>query len=399
MKDKRIGIGLAALAALVMAAIYFMARTGIFYPLEYQMSLGYKYLKEGNYEKAILTFDKAIKIDDKRIELYVGKAQAEIKLDKLEAALRTIEKAVVILEERKQETEAKSKTEESKEKLLKKEEKKQRKDSMEIVEETPMGITGEIRPQDWDKNLRILIKWWIQNSDPSHDAFEQTLKTISENYPDIIFSYEWGKVLYETKEPYRGYQKLYINKKERDKISYRDEFATAKWINEGYEEKEPYEEIERLYLNDMRTDEIRYTGRRRVSLNESQQKIIGLWVYVGPRETAAFDIDKMIFYEDGRVECRAMRLFYTGSYEILDENTLKITCDNNRENHPFSYDGDDGHGNLENFTCTLEYDADGSIYITKEAGHILGYTEGDVYNKSDSRWQVQGDIYDKNDTQ
>lgn len=45
---------------------------------EKQIKLGYKYLKEENYEQAILAFNKAIEIDVKKTKSYIGLAKTYI---------------------------------------------------------------------------------------------------------------------------------------------------------------------------------------------------------------------------------------------------------------------------------------------------------------------------------
>lgn len=55
-----------------------------------ELNLGEKYLAEGNYEEALLSFDKAISIDSKNLEAYYGKAQAYVNnkaFEKAEAVL------------------------------------------------------------------------------------------------------------------------------------------------------------------------------------------------------------------------------------------------------------------------------------------------------------------------
>lgn len=46
--------------------------------------LGMRYLSEGNYEEAILSFTAAIEIDDKRIEAFIGRGDAYFAFDELE---------------------------------------------------------------------------------------------------------------------------------------------------------------------------------------------------------------------------------------------------------------------------------------------------------------------------
>lgn len=63
-------------------------------PLTYdeQISLGNKYLTEGNYKEAILSFEAAIIIDPKSIPAYLGIADAYIALGDTESAVATLKK-------------------------------------------------------------------------------------------------------------------------------------------------------------------------------------------------------------------------------------------------------------------------------------------------------------------
>ena len=63
-----------------------------------QYDLGVRYLSEGNYEEAILTFTAAIEIDPKRVPAYVGRGDAYVKYgetdENLAAAKADYEKAI-----------------------------------------------------------------------------------------------------------------------------------------------------------------------------------------------------------------------------------------------------------------------------------------------------------------
>lgn len=231
MKLKNALIGIIAAIVLLTIGICFVIGTGVLNPLEHQLFWGYKYLEQGKYEEAILAFNKAIEIDDKKVDAYLGKAQAEIKLGDSEDALATIETAI--------------------------------------------KIVADIEQTYSLENFKTVVEWWIENADSSNSSFEEIIKLISEYNSDTIGSYEWGESKYETEEPYKEYQELYVNGKKTGHKKYTGYFATGKWINEGYESEEPYKEYERLYLNSEPTDKIRYTGKTRprvVSLNEDEAK-------------------------------------------------------------------------------------------------------------------------------
>lgn len=53
-----------------------IADTSILY--EKQLNLGYKFLGEGKYEEAIVTFNKAIEIDEKQVKAYIGLADTYV---------------------------------------------------------------------------------------------------------------------------------------------------------------------------------------------------------------------------------------------------------------------------------------------------------------------------------
>lgn len=67
-------------------------------PLTYdeQISLGDKYLSEGNYKEAILAFEAAIKIDPKNVPAYLGIADAYIALGDVPSAVAALQKGIDI---------------------------------------------------------------------------------------------------------------------------------------------------------------------------------------------------------------------------------------------------------------------------------------------------------------
>lgn len=336
MKLKNVLIGIIAAIVLLTIGVCFIIGTGVLNPLEHQLSLGYKYLEQGKYEEAILAFNKAIEIDDKKVDAYLGKAQAEIKLSDNEEALDTIETAIRIIAD---------------------------------VEQTYS-----------EETFKAIVEWWIENADSSNSSFEELIKLISENTTDVISSYEWGESEYETEEPYKEYQELYVNGKKTGHKKYTGYFATGKWINEGYEAEEPYKEFERLYLNSKPTDKIRYTGKTKPNTEEIKQKLIGTWNYQGD-DAYAFLIDTLRFYSDGRVENTAMRLFYKGTYEVVDESTIKMTFNNNSGYAPMSDDGG-GEYDIQDFSVTLKYDANSNtISVPNDVYNEMGYSKGATYKK------------------
>ncbi len=60
--------------------------------LDELLSLGQKYLLEGNYEEAIVAFEKAIKIDKKCVDAYLGMADAYVGLDDIDKAKEILQK-------------------------------------------------------------------------------------------------------------------------------------------------------------------------------------------------------------------------------------------------------------------------------------------------------------------
>lgn len=65
-------------------------------PLTYdeQISLGNKYLSEGNYKEAILAFEAAIKIDPKKVLAYIGIADVFISSGDLDSAEAVLQKGI-----------------------------------------------------------------------------------------------------------------------------------------------------------------------------------------------------------------------------------------------------------------------------------------------------------------
>ena len=62
--------------------------------LSAQLGLAQKYLKEQNYEQAIVEFDRALSIDSMSIDAYVGKAQSYEGMDGLDMAIQTLEEGL-----------------------------------------------------------------------------------------------------------------------------------------------------------------------------------------------------------------------------------------------------------------------------------------------------------------
>ena len=61
-----------------------------------RISLGNKYLKNGKYKQAIITFDKAISIQNKNVEARVGKGKAYIALGQNKRAEKILNEAISI---------------------------------------------------------------------------------------------------------------------------------------------------------------------------------------------------------------------------------------------------------------------------------------------------------------
>lgn len=71
MKVKTILISIISLV-LVVTIVFCVVSTSVLNPIGKQIKLGYKYLEEGSYEEAILTFNKAIEIDPNEMLSYIG---------------------------------------------------------------------------------------------------------------------------------------------------------------------------------------------------------------------------------------------------------------------------------------------------------------------------------------
>ena len=84
MKKRKIG--------LLLLLIVFLAACSNKYKEAY--SAGLKYLDEGNYEQAILSFTEAIEIDDKKQDAYLGRANAYMNSGRETEAIQDIESAL-----------------------------------------------------------------------------------------------------------------------------------------------------------------------------------------------------------------------------------------------------------------------------------------------------------------
>lgn len=77
MSKKKIILIIGLIILIAISSLIGMSK--MFSPYERQVGLGYKLLRQGNYEEAILAFDKAIEIDVRRDKAYIGKADVFVK--------------------------------------------------------------------------------------------------------------------------------------------------------------------------------------------------------------------------------------------------------------------------------------------------------------------------------
>lgn len=95
-KDKKVIIAfIAALVLLVAAGVALAMNLGQEdIDIAEQLFLGEKYLKEMNYEKAILAFNKVIKVDPRNVRAYLGLADAYVGTGDIDKAIKTLEKGL-----------------------------------------------------------------------------------------------------------------------------------------------------------------------------------------------------------------------------------------------------------------------------------------------------------------
>lgn len=90
-------IVLCLIIALLAMSVFLLIRCGVLEPQDpwqEQYDLGIRFLNEGNYEEAVLSFLAAIDIDPKRTPAYTGAAEAYVALGDYEAAIEILEAGI-----------------------------------------------------------------------------------------------------------------------------------------------------------------------------------------------------------------------------------------------------------------------------------------------------------------
>lgn len=72
---------------LLTIGIVAIVNTGILNPVQHNLSLGYKYLEEGNYEEALIAFNKVLEIEPNNTKAIIGSADAHVGLGEFDVAV------------------------------------------------------------------------------------------------------------------------------------------------------------------------------------------------------------------------------------------------------------------------------------------------------------------------
>lgn len=108
-------------------------------------------------------------------------------------------------------------------------------------------------------------------------VWNQESKTVKISKDDII---EWKYEGYEGVEPFKEYERKYVNglKSVETRYNGKNHNVKVEWRNAGYELSAPYKEYEIKYINDEETTEIRYTGKTKPA-EITYKKINYKWEY------------------------------------------------------------------------------------------------------------------------
>jgi Leucine-rich repeat (LRR) protein len=90
----RVAFCLIGAAVILTVAAVFLVRYVQYHSLDYQLSLGQKYLEELRYDVAILAFNRAIEIDPMNADAYLGLAQAYLGKGETENAISALERGI-----------------------------------------------------------------------------------------------------------------------------------------------------------------------------------------------------------------------------------------------------------------------------------------------------------------
>jgi len=110
-----------------------------------------------------------------------------------------------------------------------------------------------------------------------------------------------------------------------------------------------------------------------------KQKLVGTWKYQG-EDIFAYLIDTLIFNSDGSVKNTSMRSTYIGTYDVIEDNSIKLTFTDNTGYAPATNDWN-GEYTIDDFSIELKYDeSTHSISVPSDEYEEQGYFKGYTYS-------------------
>ena len=110
-----------------------------------------------------------------------------------------------------------------------------------------------------------------------------------------------------------------------------------------------------------------------------KQKLVGTWKYQG-EDIFAYLIDTLVFNSDGSVKNTAMRFTYIGTYDVIEDNSIKLTFTDNTGYAPATDDWN-GEYTIDDFSIELKYDESShSISVPSDEYEERGYFKGYTYS-------------------
>ena len=110
-----------------------------------------------------------------------------------------------------------------------------------------------------------------------------------------------------------------------------------------------------------------------------KQKLVGTWKYQG-EDIFARLIDTLVFNSDGSVKNTAMRFTYIGTYDVIEDNSIKLTFTDNTGYAPATDDWN-GEYTIDDFSIELKYDESShSISVPSDEYEERGYFKGYTYS-------------------
>lgn len=113
---------------------------------------------------------------------------------------------------------------------------------------------------------------------------------------------------------------------------------------------------------------------------EIKQKLVGVWQYQGDKEYS-YLVDTLVFNPDGRAKNTAIRLEYIGTYDVIDDSSIKLTFTSNSGSAPPTEYDINGVYAIDDFSVVLKYDKNtNSIIVPTKEYEEFGYFEGSIYS-------------------